>query len=365
MKKLLIDVNSSVPYFVTGRVSGIGRTTIDLVNALAACGELPFRVELFSQNMKGIGAKSFNVPFKKKHIYLPKRDVLDKMHLMDVVTRYDLLHIPHNFAYVAHPEKAIVTIHDAMFFSYPEKVFNTDFARKNYTEIAQQCKGIITCSEASKRDIVKYMNVPEDKVDVVYWGYNDELFKPRKHVKNDYCGDAPFFLCVSCNGERKNTISVIRAYSEFFHKNVNHHLIVVWNSPSDDAVNVVANNGLSENVHFVSGVTDEELANLYSSATATFFPSLYEGFGLPILESMASGTPVVTCKNSSLEEVGGDAAIYVDPYDIKAMAEVMRNFDEKKFDLDDMKERVISQANKFSWRKCAMQTIEIYKKYLL
>ena len=137
--------------------------------------DLPF--ELYSQNTKGIGAKNFDVPFAKRHLYLPKRELFDKvvskLHLRELLGRYDLMHIPHNFDNIAHPEKCIVTIHDAMFFSYPEAAFNPEFARRYYR--VSECKAIITCSESSKHDIVKYMNVPEDKVNVAI-GDNDVVF---------------------------------------------------------------------------------------------------------------------------------------------------------------------------------------------
>lgn len=140
--------------------------------------------------------------------------------------------------------------------------------------------------------------------------------------------------------------------------------MLVWKNPSVEAILFVKQEGLSDKVHFVQGLSNEELADMYSSATATFFPSKYEGFGLPILESMASGTPVVTCKNSSLEEVGGNAAIYVEPEDIRTMSIWMENFENRCVDYEKIKMACIKQASLFTWEKCAEKTIDVYKKCL-
>ena len=120
--------------------------------------------------------------------------------------------------------------------------------------------------------------------------------------------------------------------------------------------------GLVQRVGII--VDDEQLSILYNEATATFFPSRYEGFGLPILESMACGTPVVTCQNSSLPEVGGEAALYVDPDDIDAMCNYMAEFEQGNLTKGDLTLQCLEQASKFSWKRCATQTIEAYQKCL-
>lgn len=368
MKRLLIDVNSIVSYYVSGKVNGIGRTTLELIQALAKVPDLPFEIILYSQNLKGIGGRNTGLPFKNRHLYLPHREKIDKLlshfPVRECLTGYDLMHIPHNFEYVYRPEKCVVTLHDAMFFSYPESFLKHDFAKENYPKLAKKAKAIITCSENSKREIIEYMQVPDDKISVCYWGYNHQLFYPKPLNSNKYTGNNPYFLSVSCNIGRKNTLSVIRAYELLLKQNPQNELILVWRDLPIDIKDKYTSPQFKNKIHFVSTISDEELSELYSSATAMFFPSKYEGFGLPVLEAMASGTPVVTCYNSSLKEVGGNAALYVDPDDISAMTQIMEQFENHILDVESIKKIGLLQASKFSWEICARQTIEVYKKCL-
>lgn len=367
-KKLLIDANPVVPYYVSGKTNGIGRTTRELIQTLDTFDDLPFDIELFSQNMKGIGGKNLNTHFKCHHLYLPHRSgvnkVLAKTPVRELMTGYDIMHIPCNFEYVHSPERCIVTVHDAMFFSHPEDFLGHKFARENYPGFARKCKAVITCSENSKREIAEYMYVKEERIFVCPWGVDTDIFHPQKKTSNRFTGDNPFFLSVSCSVGRKNTVSVVKAYELFARQNPSHHLILVWGNPPQDILGYVRKAGLEGTVHFVSDVSNEELSSLYANATATFFPSKYEGFGLPVLESLASGTPVVTCRNSSLPEVGGDAALYVEPEDIEAMSRLMEQFENHSLDLPQMQQKCLEQASKFSWRSCAEKTLQVYKECL-
>lgn len=364
-KRLLIDVNSVVPYYSFGKSSGIGRTTMELVYALAVIPDLPFEIMLYSQNMKGIGAHNMQVPFFKRHFYCPHRESFDKIlastPVQEWLTGYDIKHIPHNFDYTHCPERTIVTIHDAMFFSYPEQFLGHDFARENYPKLARRAKAIITCSKNSKNEITEYMGVPEEKIHVCPWGVDRKLFYPHSPKPNKYTDGRPFFLSVSCDIGRKNTISILRAYEEFVRNNPTHDLVLVWGNPPKEILAKYTQGVFAKKVHFISNITNEELSDLYAEATASFFPSIYEGFGLPVLESMAAGTPVVTCNNSSLGEVGGDAALYVEPEDVMAMAQWMEAFENHSVDMDKLITASIEQASKFTWQSCAEKTVDVYK----
>ena len=362
--RVVIDINSAIPLYNRGWVSGIGRTTKELVEAISQMDSLPFDVMLYSQNTKGIDGRRMNTPFKSRHICLPHKPWMNRMigmtHLREWSTGYDLLHIPHNFEWVRCPDRTVVTLHDAMFFAQPDEVFDHAYAQKHYPKLAQQCRAIITCSESSKRDIMQYMSVPEDKIYVCPWGYNKDLFHPQEHKKTGH----PYFLSVSCSMGRKNTMAVVKAYEKLVKQKPMHELVLVWPNTPKEALDYCNQSHLRNHVYITTDVDDGRLSVLYNEATATFFPSRYEGFGLPVLESMACGTPVVTCRNSSLPEVGGEAALYVEPDDIDAICRYMEEFEQGNMNRDLLKQKSIEQASKFSWQQCAAQTVEVYKQLL-
>ncbi len=376
MKNILIDVNSLVPYLMTGKTTGIGRTTLELIESLSNLDkDLPFDITLYSQNMKGIGAKSLNTPFESTHFYVPNREPYNKIlastPIKEWFTQYDLMHIPHNFGYVYKPERTLVTLHDALFMRIEEKAFNHKQMRDQVPLLMKKCKGIITCSEASKRDIVETMQIDPKKIDVVYWGVKHEVFYlvPDKENIAQLLSNAlgirtPYFLSVSCNAERKNTHQLLTAYLKLCQKNPKNDLVLVWGNPPAFIVQMIENSGYKHRVHFVSNISDEQLALLYNGATAMVFPSSYEGFGLPILEAMACGCPAVTCKNSSLTEVGGDAAIYLESSGSEHIFEQLANFENELYDSQELKQKTIHQASKFNWAHTALSYIEIYQKHL-
>lgn len=365
MKRVLLDVNSVVPFYVDGTVKGIGRTTRELVMALDALEELPVEVVLYSQNMKGIGASNLETHFRTRHLYMPYREKwnhwVSALSLRELLTRYDLMHIPHNHIETRHADRCLVTMHDAMFFSFPEEAFNPEFCRIHYTEFAQRCRAVITCSEASKTDIVNYMHIPPERVHVIPWGFDSTLFRPQELP----APECPFFLSASCSTGRKNTLNLLRAFHIYVQRGGGHNLCLVWRHPAPEAEHLVAELKLEERVLFAKDVSDLRLSELYSQATATFFPSRYEGFGLPLLESMACGTPVVTCRNSSLPEVGGDAARYTDPDSPEAMAHEMSLLEQmSREDYTLLSQQSLAQAHRFSWEKCARETVKVYLQYI-
>lgn len=363
-RRITIDINSVVPYYRYGWLPGIGRTTKELVETLDALS-LPFDITLFSQNMKGIGGRNLQTHFDSRHLYAPYRQwvckTLNTVPVREWYTGCDLVHIPHNFDYVRRPDQTIVTLHDAMFFSYPEPMYNPDFARTNYTALARRCRGIITCSESSKRDIMQYMGIAEEKIAVCPWGYDKELFRPITLPNTG----KPYFLMVSCDLGRKNTLSLIKAYERFVRLgSPEHELVLVWLKPPQDVVAYCNQPHLRKFIYILESIDDARLSRLYNEATATFYPSRYEGFGLPVLESLACGTPVVTCRNSSLPEVGGDAAFYVDADDVEGMTRYMEMFENGTLNKEALQAQCVAQAAKFSWQRCAEQTAQFYEQCL-
>ena len=373
-KRLLIDANSTIVRKGQSYIPGVGRTTLDLIRALAQIDDLPFEIVLYSQTVRGRRLQYYKLPFKSINFPLPgnsrMRKVTGTLPIRELFIGYDLLHIPHNFDYVYAPEKTVVTIHDAMFFSYPEDFLGHASARERYPELARKCKAIVTCSRSSKNDIVHYMNIPPEKVTVIPWGVNTDTFYPQngddssRYLRDTFGINRPYFFSVSCDVGRKNTISLARAYKKFLEERANHDLVLVWKSPPDEYIKECSREIGNKRIHILKSVTDDELRMLYSNATAMFFPSKYEGFGLPVLESMACGTPVVTCRNSSLHEAGGDAALYTGPDDIDHMVAIMEQFDSGNYDIMKLRSISLEHAKKYSWEKTARAYTRFYEENL-
>lgn len=376
MKKLLIDVNSIVPFYVSGKLTGIGRTTLELINALDKIKEdIPFELALYSQNMKCIGGKNTGLSFKKKHLFFPHREKYDKFvakyRLREMLYNYDIMHIPHNFEYVAIPDKCIVTLHDALFMHVNEKAFGHDKMREIVPPFIRSCKHIITCSEYSKNDIVNTMNVNLDKIDVVYWGINHDVFYKinnkdfvKEELRKRFNIDFPYFISVSCNAERKRTDKLIEAFIRFYQSGIKNHLVLVWSNPPEFVKQMVKKSEAGKLIHFLSNVTDDDLRFLYNGATASFTPSLFEGFGLPIIEAMACGIPVVSAANSSLTEIGQDKVFYLDEPVIDSIINYYERFEKNNLDCKSIVLEGLDYVKKFNWENAARRTLEIYKKVL-
>lgn len=372
-KKLLIDGNSMVYRTGMTHLPGIGRTTFELVTALQEINDLPFDVTILTETIRGRLAAACS-RFRHRNLPVPPGGTFDlllkKSHLLDLFTPYDLLHIPHNYAVVLKPEKTVVTIHDALYFSFPENFLGHEFARAHYPPLARACRAIITCSESSKQDIVTYMDVPPENVSVAHWGVNQKVFFPSDKsesfaiLEKDSLAKRPFFVSVSCDRGRKNTITVMQAYRLALQLNIEHDLTLVWGKPPEEYLKEFAPEIDAGRIRIVSHVDDRILRLLYCAATVSWFPSRYEGFGLPVLESMACGTPVVTCRNSSLVEAGGTAALYVDPDDAEGMADIMVAFDRGWRGYDRLVDESLRHASRFTWDRTAEKYAVFYKANL-
>lgn len=376
MKKLLIDANPIVPYYVFGKVNGIGRTTLELIQALAQIDNLPFKVTLYSQNIKGIGGRNTGLPFKNCHVYLPHREKIDKLlakfPIKEWLTGYDLMHIPHNFEYVHCPEKCVVTLHDALFMKIQEKAFQHEKMKQIVPPFIQKCKHVITCSNASKKDIIETMGIAPEKISVIYWGVKHEIFYPqlnknlvKQELQSKFNITNPFFLSVSCNAERKRTDVLVNSYLTLLKdKQIDHDLVLVWGNPPQTLLDAIKRSGFQTRIHFLKNISDTDLALLYNGATAMFFPSSYEGFGLPLLEAMACGTPIVTCRNSSLDEIAGEAAIYLEEPVSESLINTLNDIEKNHFDLNTLIEKGIKRAKNFNWKETAEKTVLVYSKAL-
>ena len=281
----------------------------------------------------------------------PNYSIREQFHVPWVLLRErpDVFHAPH---YVLPPAvrcRSLVTIHDTIHLEFPQYLPNRlayAYARASMWSAAHRSARILTVSEASKRDILKFFNVPPEKVVVVYNAI-DERFSCEPppedvaRVRERFQLDQRFVLYVGNIKPHKNVERLIEAF-QALRRAVHRHK-------------------LHKHVRFLGYLPDETLAILYRLASVFVFPSLYEGFGLPPLEAMASGTPVVTSNVSSLPEIVGDAAILVDPYSIDAIEEGMRRVLTDPILAADMRRKGLLRARQFSWQQSVAKTLAIYK----
>jgi glycosyltransferase involved in cell wall biosynthesis len=228
---------------------------------------------------------------------------------------------------------------------------------------------IIAVSESTKRDTMDHLGVPQDKITVVYEAASP-IFRPldrqeaRQQVRDRHGIDAPFVLFVSTIEPRKNVPSLLRAVwqlQQCYKEDV--HIVLAGGKGwlYEDAFAVVDELNLDSRAHFVGRVSSEDLLYLYNAAEVLAHPAFYEGFGLPPLEAMACGLPVIVSNVASLPEVVGDAGLLVDPHDVDELTVSMwRVLNDAELHRE-MQEKGLRQAERFSWERAARETQAIYE----
>ncbi len=235
--------------------------------------------------------------------------------------------------------KKVTTIHDLVTYKFPEASNKTivDNMRHKNVWVKKEVDAIIAVSKNTKQDIIDILEIPQNKIHVIYEGVGEDFlnFKPGKDKTSK-----KYILAMSGVGNRKNTDRVEEAFNLLKPKGVELSIV-------------------GKNLGFVK---QSDLPSLYANSQVFVYPSLYEGFGLPVLEAMSVGCPVITSNNSSLPEVGGDAAIYVDPRsveDIKDKITEVLSLSPKS--RKSLVEKGFAQSKKFSWNKAAKETIKLYE----
>lgn len=268
--------------------------------------------------------------------------------------------------------RTLLTVHDLSFVRAPETATPV---LKAYLDAVvprsvRRATHVLADSQATKDDLVELYGTLPDKVTVLLGGVNPE-FTPvadadaRQAVRARYgLPPNPYIFSVGTVQPRKNYARLIEALAALGPQYAEYHLVIAGGRGWLDApiYQTVRDLGMGERVHFTGFARDEDLPALYSDAVCLAYPSLYEGIGLPVLEAMACGTPVVTSTVSSLPEVAGDAALLVDPYDVQALSEALRCL------LDDsaLRETLIArgarQAAFFTWERAAAQLLAVYRQ---
>jgi len=267
----------------------------------------------------------------------------------------------------------VLTIHDLIPQIYPETIDDKQFFwlwKTTLDLIKNRADAIIAISNHTKMDCIKYLGIPEEKIRVIY-DAADEIFKPEKnkeemknHLKDKYGIKFPFILSVGTLEKRKNLPNVLKAFYRL-KKTGNHHKLVIVGKMGwkyNKIFSTMEELDLKKDVIFTGYVPDEDLVKIYNAADLFVFPSIYEGFGLPPLEAMACGCPVITSNTSSLPEVVGDAGVMVDPYDDKTLADEMHRILSNNGFKTELSKKSLERAELFSWRQTAKETWKVYEE---
>jgi glycosyltransferase involved in cell wall biosynthesis len=237
---------------------------------------------------------------------------------------------------------------------------------------AKRAAHIITVSEFSRRDLMETYGIAPERITVTPEGGAPQGFAPTaaaeiERVRAHYKIEGDYILAVGSIQPRKNLARLLRAYSSLLQRRVRAnlpHLVLVGKRAwlYEETIRSVGNLGLKQNVTFTGYVPEGDLPALYSGALCFVYPSYFEGFGLPPLEAMKCGAPVITGNQTSLPEVVGDAGLMVDPFDTEALAEAIRRVIDDADLRQTLRERGFNRARMFDWRETARLTIKAYER---
>jgi glycosyltransferase involved in cell wall biosynthesis len=292
--------------------------------------------------------------------------------------KIDLLHCPYWSSPLWSPWPTVVTVHDVIQFVLPEYAWRK-ISRVYFGLVsagARRAQAVITVSECSKQDIMKIIGLGPERIHVIGNAVDASLYPVRDawllaNVRERY-GIAPrFVLYFGGFDMRKNVPRLIEAYARLPEALRREYQLVIAGRYQHlghplypDPRQTVRRLGLEGNVIFTGQIREQDKAPLYSAATVFAFPSLYEGFGMPVLEAMACGTPVVTSNVSALPEVAGDAGLLVNPYAPEAIGEALAELLESAARREDLSRRGLERARRFTWPQVAEQTVRVYKQIL-
>lgn len=347
--------------------AGISTYIRSLVRALARLDGEDDLVVLQSRRGEQAIAEAPNITYRR--LWTPPHHRWEQAMLPLELVRagLDLLHSPDFIPPFRARCHSVITVHDLGFRLYPEAV--TDESRRYYGQIdraVKHARAIIAVSESTRRDLVEQVNAPADRVRVIHEAAT-EAFRPlsasaaKEQARTKLLIDGDFILFVGTVEPRKNLPTLLHALAAPGLSSV--RLVIAGGRGwlSDEVFGLIEELSLAQRVRLLGHVAPEDVVTLYNAADLLVCPSLYEGFGLPVLEAMACGTPVVCSNTSSLPEVAGDAALLVEPRDVAAWAEAIGRALGDGSLRAEMRERGLRRAAAFSWEQAARETLEVYR----
>jgi len=354
------------------------KVAIDVQTTLGQPTGFGFYVSNLTKNLQKLGGQVDLVPVRprlQKDFSTPQRLIWDQFTFPRLAGghKVDLIHQPCFSAPLFFRKPVVVTIHDIISILYPKNIpfasrmFYSKWMPFSYRRAAQ----IITISESTKRDIVKVLGINKDKITVIPLAVDDKFKKavtPAQlhQVKKKYHLPAKYILHIGTLEPRKNLGLLIKAFSEVIKDEKFADLSLVITGKKgwyyEGLFDLVRELNVGQRVVFTGYFDEKDKPALYQGATVFAFPSLYEGFGLPPLEAMASGVPVISSNTSSMPEVVGEAGILIAPDDERAWVLNLKKVLSDRVLREEMIQKNKEQVKKFSWDKTAQKTIAVYQK---
>lgn len=357
--------------------AGIGRYTRELVRALAELDQRHDYVLFAAAGGKQPADTAWPSGFQMRSVPLSDRALAILWHRLQLPLWVELatgpIDIFHSPDFVLPPvqrAKTLVTVHDLSFIRYPQCADANlrAYLNKVVPRSVHRADLVLADSQSTKDDLVELLGVEPAKIGVVYPGV-EERFRPIEdhanfeQVRKRYNLPPRFILGLGTLQPRKNFTRLIEAYSLLVTHHPSFHLVIVGGKGwlYEEIFATVERLGLEEKVIFPGFAADEDLPALYSLADLFVFPSLYEGFGIPPLEALACGTPVITSDASSLPEVVGEAGLMVEATNVEALAQAMKQVLEEDSLREGMIAKGMEQARKFTWKEAASRLLTLYE----
>ncbi len=354
--------------------AGIGQYIIHLTRGLARL-DTPDDQFLLLQSRKDKTKIIQNNHFGRTSLWTPSHHRLEQ-HALRAETAplgLDLLHSPDFIPPFKRNYKSVITVHDLAFLLYPQ--FMTRESARYYGQIDQAVRNtdhIIAVSEATKRDLIKLLGVPRDKITVIYEGRNPtyhQIDRQEAHtfVKKTFGLDPNFIFFISTLEPRKNIPTLLRSY-RYLKDHYRHTCKLVLAGSKgwlfEEVDDTIKKLQLENDVVLLGRVHDAEVNYLYNAAGMLVYPSFYEGFGLPPLEAMNCGTPVIASKINVMPEIVGDAALLIDPHDVESLSVAMHRLLTDDTLRRELVAKGLVRAAKFSWEQAARETLAVYRQVI-
>jgi glycosyltransferase involved in cell wall biosynthesis len=288
--------------------------------------------------------------------------------------KLDLLHCTSNTAPIRCSVPLVLTLHDIIFMEPRDKSNKSLYQNMGWLyrrlvvpRILKKCKYIITVSDFERNNIITRLGIPSERMVMIYNGYN-EWFKPLKDLDmkyRKYIKEPGYFFFLGNTDPKKNTERTLIAYSKYLELSKVKRKLLMADLDKSYLDDIIVKNHIENiypNIQMPGYIVNSDLPYIYNNAFAFLYTSLRESFGIPLLEAMACGTPVITSNTSSMPEIGGRNAILVNPESPGDIAQMMIKLEKDRDFYDQQKELGIKRAKLFSWRQAAEQLLEVYER---